>query len=336
MPELPEVEMVRRVLGPQLAGKSICAARLITPGIIAHPEAEEFVAGVVGRCIAGMERRGKFLQILLDDGGRIVVHFRMTGCLLRFAASDLSGKNERGEAFASAGKSEYGEEAESSRRGEHGEAVGSVKNDVYAGLANVMEKHTHVIFELDDGSALCYSDQRRFGRLWLVEDVMSEVEAAEREMSAAGLCVTGMDKLGPEPFDTGLSWKYLRDKLGNRRISIKEGLLDQGVVAGIGNIYSDEILFASRIYPGQEARTLTVAQWKRLAAQIPVTMKYYIGKNDISPEDYLKGRGKDYRNTPYLKVYGHKEAPCPNCRTRLESMRIGGRSSVYCPKCQKG
>ena len=156
-----------------------------------------------------------------------------------------------------------------------------------------------------------------------------------REMSAAGLRVTGMDKLGLEPFDTGMTWKYLRDKLGGRRICIKEGLLDQGVVAGIGNIYSDEILFASRIYPGREARTLTVAQWKRLAAQIPVTMEYYIEKNEISPADYLKGRGKDYRNTPYLRVYGQKEKPCPNCRTRLEGTRIGGRSSVYCPKCQK-
>ena len=156
-----------------------------------------------------------------------------------------------------------------------------------------------------------------------------------REMSAAGLRVTGMDKLGLEPFDTGMTWKYLRDKLGGRRICIKEGLLDQGVVAGIGNIYSDEILFASRIYPGREARTLTVAQWKRLAAQIPVTMEYYIEKNEISPEDYLKGRGKDYRNTPYLRVYGQKEKPCPNCQTRLEGTRIGGRSSVYCPKCQK-
>ena len=301
MPELPEVEMVRRVLGPQLAGKSICAVRLITPGVIAHPRSEEFVEGVVGRRVAGMERRGKFLQILLDDGGRVVVHFRMTGCLLRFTTADL---------------------------------------------ADVMEKHTHVIFELDDGSVLCYSDQRRVGRLWLVEDVeiVADIKTLRvgkdgsglgREMSAAGLRVTGMDKLGLEPFDTGMTWKYLRDKLGGRRICIKEGLLDQGVVAGIGNIYSDEILFASRIYPGREARTLTVAQWKRLAAQIPVTMEYYIEKNEISPEDYLKGRGKDYRNTPYLRVYGQKEKPCPNCQTRLEGTRIGGRSSVYCPKCQK-
>ena len=325
MPELPEVEMVRRVLGPQLAGKSICAVRLITPGVIAHPRSEEFVEGVVGRRVAGMESRGRCLQLVLEGGGRVVVHFRMTGCLLRFTAADL---------------------------------------------ADVMEKHTHVIFELDDGSVLWYSDQRRFGRLWLVEDVetatsgvdaanadtdtgavhVADVETAvdkkgsrveksgsglSREMSAAGLRVTGMDKLGLEPFDTGMTWKYLRDKLGGRRICIKEGLLDQGVVAGIGNIYSDEILFASRIYPGREARTLTVAQWKRLAAQIPVTMEYYIEKNEISPEDYLKGRGKDYRNTPYLRVYGQKEKPCPNCRTRLEGTRIGGRSSVYCPKCQK-
>lgn len=290
MPELPEVETVRRVLGPQLAGKSIRAARLITPGIIAHPEAEEFVAGVVGRCIAGMERRGKFLQILLDDGGRIVVHFRMTGCLLL------------------------------------------VDTDCPP------EKHTHVVFSLDDGRELRYSDQRRFGRLWFVPamaDVSGEGRVRPADEGATGLSITGMDKLGLEPFDKRVTWKYLQEKLGNRRISIKEGLLDQGVVAGIGNIYSDEILFASRIYPGQEARTLTVAQWKCLAVQIPLTMEYYIETNEISFEDYVKGRGKDYRNTPYLKVYGQKGEPCPKCGTPLESARIGGRSSVYCVKCQK-
>lgn len=295
--------MVRRVLEPQLVGKRICGVRFLNPGVVAWPQAEKFAEGVRGRRIAGMARRGKFLQILLDDGACIVVHFRMTGCLLLMDADSMP------------------------------------------------EKHTHVIVTLDDGRELRYSDQRRFGRLWLIPigadggaDAKSETPRgvdgtfrmdAARGISALGLSVTGMDKLGPEPFDESVTWKYLREKLGSRRTSIKEGLLDQGVIAGIGNIYSDEILFAGNIYPGRAARSLTTAQWKRLAAQIPATMKYYVEKNEISFEDYVKGRGKDYRNTPYLKVYGHKGEPCPRCGTPLESARIGGRSSVYCVKCQK-
>lgn len=274
MPELPEVETVRRVLEPQLMGRQIAGVQLVTPQVIAFPKPEHFSETVCGKTIVGIERRGKFLQMILETGEHIVVHFRMTGCLL---LSDA----------------DYPE-----------------------------EKHTHVVFVLDNGQVLRYSDQRRFGKFWMIADV-SEI------------AVTGMDRLGLEPFDEGVTAAYLRERLGSRRISIKEGLLEQSVIAGIGNIYSDEILFACKIYPGQAANTLTPAQWRRLAEQIPKTMEYYIETNAISPEDYLKGKGKDYRNTPYLKVYGHKGEPCPQCGTTLARTVIGGRSSVYCAKCQK-
>lgn len=274
MPELPEVETVKRVLEPQLAGRRIRKVQLMNPQVIAYPEPERFAEKVCEKMIVGMERRGKFLQFILETEERIVVHFRMTGCLL---LSDA----------------DYPQ-----------------------------EKHTHLVFELDNGQVLRYSDQRRFGRFWMVKD--------ETELSAVGI-----DRLGPEPFDRKLTAEYLKERLGGKRKTIKEGLLDQTVIAGIGNIYSDEILFACGIYPGQAVNTLTSVQWKHLAAQIPKTMAYYIETNAISPEDYLKGKGKDYRNTPYLKVYGHRNEPCPNCGRKLERAVIGGRSSVYCAKCQK-
>ena len=274
MPELPEVETVKRVLEPQLAGRQIREVQLVNPQVIAFPDPESFSKEVCGKTIVGMGRRGKFLQMILGTGEHIVVHFRMTGCLL---LSDA----------------EY-----------------------------PAEKHTHVVFVLDNGQVLRYSDQIRFGRLWLIAD-------------STEYAVTGMDKLGLEPFDEGVTAAYLQERLSSRRISIKEGLLEQSVIAGIGNIYSDEILFACKIYPGKAANTLTSAQWRRLADQIPKTMEYYIETNAISPEDYLKGKGKDYRNTPYLNVYGQSGKPCPCCGTILARTVIGGRSSVYCVKCQK-
>ena len=116
---------------------------------------------------------------------------------------------------------------------------------------------------------------------------------------------------------------------------IKECLLDQGVIAGIGNIYSDEILFRTGISPACPAGSLTAEEWARLAAEIPACLSYFIEKNRITPEDYRQTKGRDYRNTPYLQVYGHGGESCPNCGSVLCRTVIGGRSSVYCPVCQR-
>ena len=117
------------------------------------------------------------------------------------------------------------------------------------------------------------------------------------------------------------------ERLGKRKKSIKECLLEQKVIAGIGNIYSDEILFAARIHPARSASSLTLGEWQRLAAAIPEQLSFFIAKNEISPEDY--------RNTPFLQVYGKEGSLCPLCGECLQRMVIGGRSSVFCPSCQK-
>lgn len=184
------------------------------------------------------------------------------------------------------------------------------------------EKHTHAIFLLDNGCELRFSDTRRFGRFWMVREDEADT-------------YSGIEKLGIEPFDARLDGAYLQTHLGGRKKTIKECLLEQSTVAGIGNIYSDEILFTARILPMRAANTLTKEEWQRLAAVIPERLAYFIDKNAITPEDYLKGGGKDYRNTPFLQVYGHAGEPCPSCGHPLVKTVIGGRSSVYCPSCQK-
>lgn len=274
MPELPEVEAIRRVMEPQLRGRRIERVNVIRPEVVAHPTPEEFCSRLTGQMVAGMGRRGKFLLLQMESRDRVAVHLRMTGCLLL------------------------------------------VPPDWPA------EKHTHLVFQLDGGEELRFSDQRRFGRLWLLG-------ADEPDT------YTGMDKLGPEPFDAGLTGEYLRARLGKRRKAVKECLLDQTVVSGIGNIYSDEILFAAQIHPARPAGSLTGAEWERLAAAIPERLRFFIQKNAMTPEEYLATRGQDYRNTPFLQVYGREGEPCPACGAALNRRMIGGRSSVFCPACQK-
>ncbi len=273
MPELPEVETIRRIIEPQIKDMKICKVTANRTDVIAHPAAEMFCSDIEGQVISAVDRRGKFLIILLESGDRIVLHLKMTGCLL-VTPPDAP-----------------------------------------------LEKHTHLIFRLGSEKELRFSDTRRFGRFWLLDKDEEDT-------------FSGMGKLGLEPFDANLTAGYLQDCLGKRRKAVKECLLDQRVVAGIGNIYSDEILFRSKICPARPADSLDGKEWERLAAEIPGCLSYFIEKNRITPEEYLKTKGQDYRNTPFLQVYGHGGEPCPNCGNALSRTVIGGRGSVYCQNCQ--
>lgn len=286
MPELPEVETIKTVIAPQIQGLKISEIIIKRPDIIAHPEADKFYALAKDRTVKTVSRRGKFMIITLDSESRIVLHLRMTGCLL-LAPPELPEEN-----------------------------------------------HTHIIFRLSDNdsnddrensggiSELRFSDTRRFGRFWALEKDEQDT-------------YTGMAKLGPEPFDEKLTAEYLESNMKNRRKAVKECLLDQSIIAGIGNIYSDEILFTAGISPARTANSLEKKDFEKLAAVIPERLSYFIEKNKITPEEYLESKGRDYRNTPFLQVYGHAGEPCPICGSTLVRTVIGGRSSVYCPHCQK-
>lgn len=175
---------------------------------------------------------------------------------------------------------------------------------------------------MDNGTELRFSDTRRFGRFWLIRKDEADT-------------YSGIDKLGLEPFDDSLTGAYLQSRLGKRKKTVKERLLDQSIVAGIGNIYSDEILFAAGIYPARPANSLNEKEWKRLAVVIPKQLQFFIEKNALTPEDYLKSKGQNYRNAPFLQVYGHDGDCCPKCGEKLCRIVVGGRGSVYCPNCQK-
>lgn len=274
MPELPEVEMVKRILEPQLSGRRITDLTANRPEIIEHPSPDAFIAAVTGERIVNMGRRGKYLIIGLEKGARIVLHLRMTGCLLVTSPDDP------------------------------------------------LEKHTHLVFRLDDGNQLRFHDTRRFGRFWLLQKYEEDT-------------FSGVHKLGLEPFDEKLTAGYLSNVLAKRKRAVKDCLLDQNLVAGIGNIYADEILFAAKLHPSQPANTLSPREWERLAYSIVSVLTCAVEENRMTPEEYLTGKGREYRKAAFFQVYGHAGEPCPACGGVLCRVIVGGRGSVYCPSCQK-
>ncbi len=273
MPELPEVETVRRVLEPHLLKKKITGVQIHNAQVIAAPSPEQFIDGVTGQRIAAFARRGKFLRLLFESGASLTIHLRMTGCL------------------------------------------------TIEPQTAPPEKHTHAFLSLDDGNELRYEDVRRLGKLWFAR-------SGEEDIS-------GVKELGIEPFDSALNAAYLRSKCKNSKKPVKSMLLDQSIAAGIGNIYSDEILFSAGIRPDRPYDTLSEGDFERLAAVIPAQLVFFIEKNAISFEEYALSKGKDYRNTPFLRVYGKGGTPCPVCGETLQRIVLGGRSSVFCPHCQK-
>ncbi len=274
MPELPEVETIRRILDSQLKGQKIHAVRVNHPQVIAYPDADRFCEELTGQTFCGTGRRGKFMCLYLKNGLKIVLHLRMTGCLLVVPP-------------------EY-----------------------------PRENHTHLVMILENGNELRFSDIRRFGRFWLLQKDEEDV-------------YSGIHKLGLEPTDENLTAEYLQRHFGKSRKAIKTCLLEQNVICGIGNIYSDEILFAARLHPQRQAVTLSEEEWTILAETIRHQIVYFTEMNEMTPEEFLAGKGKEYRNTPYFQVYGHGGKPCPVCGGMLEKSVIGGRSSVWCRNCQK-
>jgi formamidopyrimidine-DNA glycosylase len=265
VPELPEVETIRRQLEALVVGH-----RLTSAWAFPHPK---FTAAleVEGASITGTARRGKYLLLPLDDGRELVVHLGMTGSLRVRPAGDV------GDAYVRA----------------------------WWGLDT-------------DGAALEYRDVRRFGRLAVAED----------GHYAGTLAVQGPDALDPRLSADGL-WRALK----RSRRAIKTQLLSQRPIAGVGNIYADEALWRARINPAR--RTVTRAQAAALldALREVLTGSLYHGGTTLS--SYRNVDGRPGRNQQRLDVYGQAGLPCPRCGTELRSRVLDGRTTTWCPHCQR-
>lgn len=275
MPELPEVETVRRTLEERIVGLTITGVVLILPKVIKSPSPGEFSERVAGRKIKKLGRRGKYLLIHLDHNLTLVIHLRMTGRL------------------------------------------------VYSESLTPPAKYTHAIFRLNNGFSLFFDDMRQFGRLALVD--------TGRLDEWPGLRI-----LGVEPLSDSFTREYLKKELKRRHKKIKSLLLDQTFIAGLGNIYADEALHRARINPEKSAANLTPRQVARLYLAIREVLEEGIANRGTSFRDYVDGMGQPGSNQEALKVYGREGKPCLNCGTPVCRIKVSGRSSYYCPRCQKG
>ncbi|MDZ5472476.1 DNA-formamidopyrimidine glycosylase [Bacillus sp. 31A1R] len=274
MPELPEVETVRRTLEALVLDKKIKSVSVFWPKMVKKPEeVEQFKDGLVGQSIQEIGRRGKFL-IIYTEKFALVSHLRMEGKYGLFQSDET------------------------------------------------VDLHTHVIFHFEDGTELRYKDVRKFGTMHLFE-------------KGQEFTVLPLSQLGPEPFTEEFSISQLSEQLEKTNRSIKTALLDQKLVVGLGNIYVDEALFRSGIHPERKANSLNKKEIKKLHEEIVKTLSEAVEKGGSTIRSYVNSQGQIGMFQLELYVYGRKGEPCKVCASPLEKIVVGGRGTVFCPKCQK-
>jgi formamidopyrimidine-DNA glycosylase len=273
MPELPEVENVRRSLIKLVKGKTIGDIQVKWPKIIQFPhEADQFRDALCGQTFRGLDRKGKFLVFLLDDYA-LVSHLRMEGHYSLHERRDPP------------------------------------------------DKHTHVVFRLTDGTELRYRDVRKFGTMHLFQKGTEDQQLP-------------LSKLGPEPFSPAFSAEYLLERFQKTDRIIKAVLLDQSVVAGLGNIYADEVLFRSSIHPLRPAKSISGKEAALLKDQIIQTLHEAIEAGGSSVNTYMNALGLAGSFQEQLSVYGKKGESCVRCGTAIEKIKAAGRGTHFCPSCQ--
>ena len=276
MPELPEVEQVRRTLSPKIKGQRINAVRVFYPERVFHVSLVDFRRLPAGAKVTGVERRGKLLLIDLDNKKTLLLGLGMTGRLA---------------------------------------------------VETNLEPINYLVaaFELHRKKYVKLHDVRRFCRLSL---------APTNELRRHPF----ISDLGREFDDRKLSPGWLRRELGRYQSrSIKEALLDQSLIAGIGNIYANEILFAARLDPERPANSLSMNEVKELLGQTRKILRRAIEMGGTTVRDFADVNGRSGKYAKHLRVYLKAGEDCPRCgkRSRIERITLGGRGTFRCPKCQK-
>lgn len=266
MPELPEVETIKRDLARTIINKKIVEVQINKNKLIKEPGLAKFKQGLIGENIQEVIRRGKLLIIKLKKDKFLVIHLRIAGWLI------------------------YGRE----------------------------EPRARVGFKLSNGKFLNYMDQRVLGELRLLKDWQS---------------LKFVKELGPEPFE--IRPEQFKEIFKNRKIKIKALLLDQTVIAGIGNIYAQEALFLAKIDPQRSANNLTPRESELLGEKIISVLKEAIKHKGSSVDSYRDLSGDKGGMEERLKVYGRKGKPCLVCKTPIAKIQLAGRGTCFCPKCQK-
>lgn len=283
MPELPEVETVRRGLLPVLDGAVIDRAEVNRPDL-RWPFPDRMADRLTGKRVTALRRRSKYILADLDSGETLLVHLGMSGRML------VSGAQ-----------------------------LGSFHHDHPA-----PQKHDHVVLHMGNGARITFNDARRFGAMDLMR-----TETADQHMLLAGL--------GPEPFGNDFNEPYLAGRLKGRKTPIKSALLDQRIVAGLGNIYVAETLFRARISPLRLAGDIVEAQLHTLVPVIREVLAEAIEAGGSSLRDFRQANGELGYFSKRFQVYDREGDPCetPGCAGTITRTVQSGRSSFWCPSCQR-
>ncbi len=304
MPELPEVEYTARQLRSAVVGSTIREVQVFWERTIAHPQLSEFLTEIAGRRIEGVRRRGKFLLLDLSGDLFLSIHRRMTGNFLLLPA-DWEIDTRLRESDPLAWKTRGPEF--------HPPAATAVS---YSRETN----YCRVCFELADGRYLLFTDPRKFGRIELWPRVQEEAVFAN---------------LGPEPLSDAFTVERFAQALVGRRTGLKQALLDQEVVAGIGNIYADEALYYACLHPARRADSLTPSEIRTLHEGIVTVLTLGIEHGGTSFNDYRDLWGQAGQNYNHVRVYRQEGKPCGRCHTLIERIVIAQRSTHFCPHCQR-
>ncbi len=299
MPELPEVETVRASLARDLVGKKIKAVAVTNGRLVRrHKTAKEFRALVEGHSIKSVQRLGKNLIVALENSTYLVVHLGMSGQLLRAK-----------------------------------------------GPKEPKPKHTHAVVTFVQGGELRYVDPRTFGELYVSR---GPVEGADVEISKFARLSIGGDglalrraipelaHLGIDPFEDQIGWDRFAAILRSRSTGLKAVLTDQDIIAGIGNIYADEILFAAGLRFDRESESLSTIEIRRLHRSISEVLTDAIkhGGSTLDDEQFVDPDGNFGSYQQLHQVYGREGLACLQCRQPIARETVRGRSTFYCPKCQ--
>jgi formamidopyrimidine-DNA glycosylase len=339
MPELPEVETVKRGLNKLIIGKVIAAVRADNPKSFpnAEPDVRNFL---IGATVTEIRRRAKVLLIDLSTNYTLAIHLKMTGQLVYVGKADhhvYAHPSDPGivSSITLEPKSDPtpGLESDVARSNDAKNSTQSddQDDDVRFGAGHptdslvgaLPDKSTRVIFHFSDDSHLFFNDQRKFG--WI--RLMSTAEVPNIDF---------MKRVGPEPLEADFTATEFATCFKRRaKTTIKAALLDQSVVAGVGNIYADEALWGAKIHPARLVGTIKPAEFKRLYTEVRLVMNLSIEKGGSTNRNYVNAEGKKGSYMEFARVFRREGLTCPRCGTEIIKIRVAGRGTHICPHDQQ-
>lgn len=288
MPELPEVETIKRGLELLIIGKSVSEVTHDTPKSFPNAPAD-VEESVVSSQITGIRRRAKVLLIDLSSEYTLVIHLKMTGQLVYVADNARFGAGHPNDSLVS----------------------------------QLPDKSTRVTFKFNDASQLYFNDQRKFG--WV--KLYPTIEVPNIDF---------MKRVGPEPLEAEFTGKDFIKRIRRRdRTTVKAAILDQTTLAGVGNIYADESLWAAKIHPDTRVAAVSDAKLKTLLAEIRNALNQGIEKGGSTDRNYLNAEGKKGSYLGFAKVFRREGKPCFRCGNEIIKIRVVGRGTHICTTCQK-